>query len=217
MRYAIKDSAKGAGLVETWGGVVDLASKQLSPKVAKQARALPLLESLVGVTAHYSWLLGRDKPGPEIKGLWFGLVEMFPPEDSDQDGESRDSAESDDTVSTFFTPYIAGTDRFDPEDADWPCGPAWMAKDCYAPNESMWILSKLREDHEKYSWMIETALIEPLHTLFTVAYVRGGDLNGVLSGPAGTRGVGPGLDAGDLRTLGSVDAEKGFIPARSAK
>lgn len=194
-RIAVRHARKGTPIEKAWPEVVAAARRGIGASLAKTALELPITASLVQVAATYAALLARDRPGKAVKGLWFGLVEL-----------SMD----DSLKNTTITPYLAGSPTFDPKSEDWPCGPTWMPKDCYAMNPAMLTLSKLRKRAGDRAWFIETALIEPLNTLFCGCIVHGMLPDLLLTG-APKRGIGCGYDSGDLRTLGVLDAN-GFKP-----
>ncbi len=201
LRVAFRHIRKGTPIERAWVDVVAAARPGVGARVAKAALELPITMSLVTVVSEYLYLLGRDQPGKRVKGLWFGLVEFGMGDEDDDD--------------SVWVPYLAGTRRFDPEGHSWPVGPAWMAEDCYAPNEAMRRLSALRKRHRDQQWLIETALIEPLNALMAGAIAWGTPPAILLGGKGGavSRGIGCGFDDGDVNVLGVVGRD-GFVPAR---
>lgn len=201
LRVAFRHIRKGTPIERAWVDVVAAARPGVGARVAKAALELPITMSLVTVVSEYLYLLGRDQPGKRVKGLWFGLVEFGMGDEDDDD--------------SVWVPYLAGTRRFDPEGHSWPVGPAWMAEDCYAPNEAMRRLSALRKRHRDQQWLIETALIEPFNALMAGAIAWGTPPAILLGGKGGavSRGIGCGFDDGDVNVLGVVGRD-GFVPAR---
>ena len=199
-RVALNHARLGTPIAVAWPEVVQAGKVALGPDLVSDACAMDIAESLKIVLDEYAALLKRDKPGENINGLWFGLVAFAPKEDLSE---------------SVWTPYIAGSDQFDVKNDDWPCDPAWMAEDCYAPNPAMLRLSALCEELEEKAWSIETMLIEPLHTLFTgrAAFDLPREL---LLGPASSRGIGCGIDSGDLNTLGAVTTT-GFVTLKDLR
>lgn len=189
----------GTPLREAWADVVNAATPAIGPAVAEIALALPIDEGLATCAATYSSLLNRDNAGParNVNGLWFGLAEMLLNETSDE---------------SMWMPYISGSEVFDPDDGDWPCSPAWFPDDRWAPNQPMETLSALRGEHEDRAWYIDVCLIEPLHMLYVAQFARTCPRS-ILLGTAKSRGIGCGIDSGDLHTIGTVDAD-GFKPMK---
>lgn len=193
---ALRHVARGTPILDAWPDVVKAARPAIGPTLAALALRLPIVESLTTVTAEFAALLGRDRPGPAIKGLWIGLVELAADDDR-----------------TEWVPYIAGSRRFNPDNPDWPVNPAWFPDDCYAPNPAHRALSDARRAHEKRSWSIETMLIEPLHYLMVSRIARDVSPH-ILLGPARQRGIGAGFDDGDHHTLGVIHPQG--LQARAA-
>lgn len=191
---AVDHARKATPVEKAWPEIVAAAKPKLGAKLAKAALELPITASLVQVTATYFSLLGRDKPGKKIKGLYFGLLELT----------------GDDVSDTMVTPYIAGADRFDPKDEEWPCDCSWSPEDRFAMNPAMFELSQLRHSDPDKLEYIDMTLIDPLNTLFTGA-IANGVLSELILGPTKERGIGCGFDAGELRTLGVVTMD-GFQP-----
>jgi len=197
-RVARRHVTKGTPIEHAWPDVVRVARRAVGAAVARAALEVPLTQGLATVIAEYAALLGRNRPSKSINGLWFGLVEFVL---------------SQRPYKTVWTPYIAGSKRFHPRRHDWPVRPAWMPPDCYAPNEAMNQLSKLRERNKAKAWYIETTLIEPLNMLLVSRIARDVPAH-ILLGDASSRGIGCGFDDGDLYTLGVV-GRKGFKPEKA--
>lgn len=198
-KVAKKHVMRGTGLHESWVDVVKAAGPAIGPVVTKVALRLPIERGLVTCTSEYAALLARDNGGAakNVNGLWFGLAELG-------DGDYPDDA--------IWTPYIGGSEKFNPKNDDWPCDLAWSPEDKWAVNESMVILSQLRAKHKRRAWYIDTCLIELLHMIYVAQFARACSL-GILLGESKSRGIGCGFDSGDLRTLGIVD-EEGFKPMK---
>jgi len=192
---------RGTPLHEAWADIVKAATPAIGPAVAKAALTLPIARGLVTCTAEYAALLTRDNGGPakKVNGLWFGLVLM---------------GQTDNIEDASLTPYICGSEKFNPRDVDWPCSPAWLPDDRFVPNEPMAFLSGLGKKHKQRQWYIEVCLIEPLHRLYVAHFARACPPY-ILLGKSKSRGIGCGFDEGDLLTIGTVDA-KGFKPMKTA-
>jgi hypothetical protein len=188
----------GTPLHDAWRDVVTAATPAVGPKVAKVALKLPITEGLTTCTAEFASLLARDntKAAKRVIGLYFGLAELVQVNQE-----------------TVWTPYICGSNRFDPKDDDWPVDPAWFPDDRWAPNEPMIMLSGLRRAHEQRKWYIEVCLIEPLHRLYVAQFARACPRS-ILLGNAKARGIGCGFDAGEIFNIGRVDA-KGFAAMKA--
>lgn len=195
-----RHTRRGTPLHEAWADVVKSAAPAIGPAVARAARDLPITEGLVTCTVEYAALLFRDNPGParRLNGLWFGLARLV---------VSRRPGD------TVVTPYISGSNRYDPRDEDWPCDPHWMPDDRWAHNRPMTLLSRLRAAHPPRQWYIDVCLIEPLHRLYVAHFARACPPH-ILLGKARARAVACGFDSGDLHTIGTVTA-KGFTPSRA--
>ena len=179
-----------------------------------------LKDSVESVGEQVRQLLTQNPPGPSITGLWFGLVEMILDPNADEGHEPEDS--DDDAEQPWsLTLYVAGSTKFnrDEVDDDWPCGPEWMPQpECYLESEVLLRLSQLRpssDDEDAFDdfWNITARLMESLNILCVGEVVRRLDPR-VLLGGSPYRGIGAGLDEGDLVNLGIV-LPSGFEPAES--
>lgn len=199
-RCARKHVFEGTPLHDAWADIVKTATPAIGAQVAKIALKLPVTQGLVSVTAEYASLLQRDNAGPakKVNGLWFGLVEF---------------SENKTIKHPHWLPYISGSERFKPKNREWAVAPEWCTDDCFAPNEPMDTLSRLRAEHKLRSWYIDVCLIEPLHRLYTAHFARSCPSH-ILLGTQKSRGIGCGIDSGDLLTIGTVDA-KGFNPLKT--
>ena len=200
-RVVAKHVYRGTPLHEAWEDVVNVAKPAIGPQVTKAAMKLPIEQGLVTFAAEYAALLMRDNAGPakKVNGLWFGLVELA---HCGSDGFS------------MWAPYISGSRKFKLKNHDWPCDPVWFVEDRWAENEPMVILSSLRKKFSQRSWYIDVCLVEPLHRLYVAHFARACPIP-ILLGKSKSRGIGCGFDAGDLLTIGVVDA-KGFKPHKTA-
>lgn len=112
-------------LDQGWAALIALFSKAAPDKAWDELGRLRLGEDVDALQVWLRELGKKERPGDDVVALWFGLFEG-------QDGESRE---------TGALLYVAGADRFDPLDDDWPCDPAWFPDGRYASPAALWRVS----------------------------------------------------------------------------
>ncbi len=199
---ALKSISAGDPIGPSFARIAALVLPKLPDAAAKTVAGLALSDDVEALNEQFRAVLAEEPPSADINGLCFGIAEMVWGEEGDERPRPGAVAE--------FTLYISGSTEFDPENEDWPCGPAWWPESRYFVVPSMKTLSDLCASLESDdAWLVAAGLIEPLSILLVGEICRTIE-PGTLLGDATWRGIGSGFDGGDLRDIGVVTRD-GFV------
>lgn len=202
---ALKSIGIGEPIGAAFGRICEIVLPELPEAAAPVVSGLSLSEDVEALNEQIRAVLAEEPAPAAVNGLWFGIAEMAW-------GDEEEEAPASDATPEF-TLYIAGSTEFDPEDADWPCGPVWWPEARYFVVPSFKVLSDLCATLEPDdAGLVATGLIEPLSILLIGEVCRVIEPATLLGG-APWRGIGSGFDGGDLRDIGVVTPDGFASPA----
>ena len=168
-----------------WAALVALFARAAPDPVWAELARLRPDEDVTSLARWLGELVRREPPGGDVVALWFGLFEG-------QDGQSRQ---------TGALLYVAGADRFDPLDDDWPCEPCWFPEGRYAAPAVLWRVSTvLAKAGARARKLAALACLACAALLVRAAAPP----VGALLAPSGPRAVGLGWDDAGVALLGAI-------------
>lgn len=170
---------------------IEFVSRRSRSRFWSDVRKLDFRLDIERLTRWASELMEREPPDPAINGYWFGLFTI-----ADDEGEAS-------------CLYLAGSNRYSPDDVDWAVRPAYFPEGRYADSEVL--RSVYRFAYRPRGPKVDGEYFCLWYAALAVAHLCRELSDSLLAG-ADRRAVAVGFDSGDAVLIGSL-SRSGFEPA----
>jgi hypothetical protein len=130
---------------DSWNKIIDLESDLVPADYWAQLRTLNVQADQDNILKQLERVI-TDSPMPEnIIALWIGIIKLW---------DEKESKE-------YYSMYLAGSDSYDVEDADWAADPAYFSPNCYISSEVLnsvdHIIAVDRNNYSFLDWILPIA------------------------------------------------------------